>query len=67
MREVGAICELVLDGEEAVGVAERKASGMMRRDSCLKFGRKWGLKVCTIEGLVEYLERTEGAEVKNGA
>jgi len=30
--------------------------GMMRRDACLEFGRKWGLKVCTIEDLVEYVE-----------
>ncbi|CAZ81741.1 unnamed protein product [Tuber melanosporum] len=46
--EAGAICELV-----------RERDGlMMRRDDCLEFGRKWGLKVCTIEGLVEYLEKT---------
>ena len=63
MREVGAICELVLDGEESVGVAERKASGMMRRDACLKFGRKWGLRVCTIEDLVEFVDTVES---KNG-
>ncbi|KAL8834663.1 MAG: hypothetical protein Q9176_007348 [Flavoplaca citrina] len=54
--QVGVICELVDDGEEVEGTAERRGGGMMRRDACLKFGRKWGLKVCTIEDLMEYLE-----------
>jgi 3,4-dihydroxy 2-butanone 4-phosphate synthase len=27
----------------------------MRRDACLQFGKRWGLKVCTIEDLVEYM------------
>jgi len=31
-------------------------NGMMRRDGCLKFGRKYGLKVCTIEDMANYLE-----------
>ncbi|KAL6235915.1 hypothetical protein BDW75DRAFT_208327 [Aspergillus navahoensis] len=69
----GVIAELVEDGEIVEGVAEiRGNNGMMRRDGCLKFGRKWGLKVCTIEDLVEYVERTEGplpgeaGEVVNG-
>lgn len=52
----GVICELVEDGEEVEGTAERMGGGMMRRDGCLKFGRKWGLKVCTIEDLVDYVE-----------
>merc|ERR1711939_934079 len=34
--------------------------GMMRRDACLEFGRKWGLKVCTIEELVEYVQHEKG-------
>jgi 3,4-dihydroxy 2-butanone 4-phosphate synthase len=56
-REVGVICELVEDGvESAEGLAERVGGGMMRRDACLEFGRRWGLKVCTIEDLVRYLE-----------
>ncbi|KAJ9203150.1 hypothetical protein DTO166G4_233 [Paecilomyces variotii] len=56
------IAELVEDGEEVAGVAElRGNNGMMRRDSCLKFGKKWGLKVCTIEDLVEYVEKIEGS------
>ncbi|EEQ30469.1 3,4-dihydroxy 2-butanone 4-phosphate synthase [Microsporum canis] len=56
----GVICELVEDGESPVGVAEQSGGGMLRRDGCLKFGKEWGIKVCTIEALVEYLERTEG-------
>ncbi|EER23440.1 3,4-dihydroxy-2-butanone 4-phosphate synthase, putative [Coccidioides posadasii C735 delta SOWgp] len=61
-REVGVICELVEDGDEiAPNVAERTDCSMMRRDGCLRFGKRWGLKVCTIEDLVDYLERTEGS------
>ena len=46
-RQAVAICELV-----------REEDGlMMRRDDCLAFGEKWRLKVCTIDALVEYLER----------
>ncbi|KAL4913794.1 DHBP synthase RibB-like alpha/beta domain-containing protein [Aspergillus aurantiobrunneus] len=57
----GVIAELVEDGEIVEGVPEITGNnGMMRRDGCLKFGRKWGIKVCTIEDLVEYVERTEG-------
>jgi 3,4-dihydroxy 2-butanone 4-phosphate synthase len=64
-REVGVICELVEDGAEgAEGVAERLGGGMMRRDACLEFGRRWGLKVCTIEDLVRYLEEKDRKEGK---
>jgi 3,4-dihydroxy-2-butanone 4-phosphate synthase len=38
-----AICEMVLD-----------EGGMARRDDLLAFGRKFGLKVVTIEDLVKY-------------
>ena len=66
----GVIAELVEGGEVVEGVAEiRGNNGMMRRDSCLAFGKRWGIKVCTIEDLVEYLERTEGSDLspaKNG-
>ncbi|KAI4157433.1 MAG: hypothetical protein LQ342_008292 [Letrouitia transgressa] len=55
-RPVGVICELVQDGEEIEGKAERRDGGMMRRDECLRFGKKWGLKVCTIEDLDDYVE-----------
>ncbi|KAJ5482978.1 3-4-dihydroxy-2-butanone 4-phosphate synthase [Penicillium diatomitis] len=62
---VGVIAELVEAGEIVEGVPEiRGNNGMMRRDGCLQFGKKWGIKTCTIEDLVEYLDRTEG--VKNG-
>lgn len=62
--QVGVICEMVEDGEPVVGQALMREPGMMRRDGCLAFGKKWGLKVCTIEDLVEYVERTEGKLVK---
>ena len=62
---VGVIGELVEDGESVPGVAEMREPGMMRRDGCLAFGRKWGLKVCTIEDLVEYLKNEERT-VENG-
>lgn len=46
-REVGVICELV-----------REEDGlMMRRDDCLKFGRRFGLRVATIEDLIEYIKK----------
>ena len=62
---VGVICEMVEDGEEVEGRAERKEGGMMRRDACLKFGRRWDLRVCTIEDLVEYVgNRINGANGK---
>lgn len=54
------ICEMVRDGVEVEGVPEREEGGMMRRDDCLEFGRRWGLKVCTIADIVGYVERTEG-------
>jgi 3,4-dihydroxy 2-butanone 4-phosphate synthase len=66
---VGVICEMVEDGEPVEGRAVFRDPGMMRRDGCLAFGKKWGLKVCTIEDLVAYVERTEGKLVSsaNGA
>lgn len=68
MREVGVISEIVEEGGEVEGRAERKETSMMRRDGCLAFGKKYGLKVCTIEDLVEYVEKKEGKLVlKNGS
>ncbi|OJJ59638.1 hypothetical protein ASPSYDRAFT_148868 [Aspergillus sydowii CBS 593.65] len=62
----GVIAELVEDGEIVEGIPEISGNnGMMRRDGCLKFGRKWGIKVCTIEDLVEYVERTETVNGKH--
>ncbi|KAF2001987.1 hypothetical protein P154DRAFT_562394 [Amniculicola lignicola CBS 123094] len=58
---VGVICELITDGEEVEGKAERIGGGMMRRDECLAFGKKWGIRVCTIEDLVVWIEENEGS------
>lgn len=64
-RPVGVICELVDDGLEVGGKkkAERVGGGMLRRDGCLAFGKKWGLRVCTIEDLVKYVELEEREKV----
>ncbi|KAI4122545.1 MAG: hypothetical protein LQ338_005759 [Usnochroma carphineum] len=65
--EVGAICELVEEGEELPSIEdgvvrmERTVpnGGMLRGEKCLAFGRRWGIKVCTIKALVEYLDEHE--------
>lgn len=54
------ICEVVDDGTEVEGRAERLESGMLKGEQCIEFARKWGLKVITIADLVEHLERVEG-------
>ncbi|KAI5921243.1 DHBP synthase RibB-like alpha/beta domain-containing protein [Camillea tinctor] len=61
-----AICEIVDDGEEVAGQALRRAPGMLRGEGCIAFARRWGLKVCTIEDLVEHIEKTEGKLEANG-
>ncbi|KAJ5898814.1 3-4-dihydroxy-2-butanone 4-phosphate synthase RibB [Penicillium taxi] len=59
--QAAVIAELVEGGDVVEGVAEIQGNnGMMRRDACLAFGKRWGIKVCTIEDLVDYLEKTEG-------
>lgn len=58
-RPAGALCELVLDGDEVEGRPERKNGDMMRADECLEFGKMWGIRVCTIDDLVEYMERQQ--------
>lgn len=63
---VGVISEIVDDGEVVEGQAIMKQPGMLRRDGCLAFGKKWELRVCTIEDLVKYVERTEGKLGKKG-
>jgi 3,4-dihydroxy 2-butanone 4-phosphate synthase len=65
-RPVGVIAEMVVDGEEVAGQAIRREPGMMRRDECLAFGKKWGLRVCTIEALVKFVEGKEGKLQVNG-
>ena len=61
-----AICELVDEGHEVPGRAIRAEVGMLRGEGCIAFARKWGLKVCTIEALVQYVEKTEGKLQVNG-
>ncbi|CAJ2505003.1 Uu.00g123970.m01.CDS01 [Anthostomella pinea] len=65
--EAAAICEIVDDGAEVNGRAIREGPGMMRGEGCIAFARKWGLKACTIEDLVTYLEKTEGEVGANGS
>ncbi|KAI6249011.1 3,4-dihydroxy-2-butanone 4-phosphate synthase [Erysiphe necator] len=57
---VGVISELVECGVEVEGKAERRDPGMMRGEACLNFSKKWGLKCCTIEDLVSWIEQNEG-------
>lgn len=67
--EAAVICELVEDGVVVEGVPAMEGNGMMRGPRCLEFGKRWGLKVCTIEDLREYLGRgkeVEGKAAVNG-
>lgn len=60
---VGVLAELVEDGGEAAsdGTGEMgEGFGMMRRDACLAFGRRYGLRVVTIEALIQFLEQGGG-------
>lgn len=66
-RPAGVICELVDDGEEVEGQAIFRAPGMLRGEKCIAFARRWGLKVCTIEALVDHVEKTEGKLGQNGS
>jgi 3,4-dihydroxy 2-butanone 4-phosphate synthase len=57
------IGEMVVDGDlevNAQGVPVFRGARMMRRDDCLAFGRKFGIKVCTIEDLLRYVEDGKG-------
>jgi 3,4-dihydroxy 2-butanone 4-phosphate synthase len=60
-QPVGVICELITDGAVVQGKAAFEGGGMMRRDECLAFGKEWGIKVCTIDDLVTYIEEKEKA------
>ena len=64
--QVGVICEMIEDGEVLPGETAMREPGMMRRDACLAFGKKWGLKTCTIEDLVDYVANVEGKKLSNG-
>lgn len=66
-RPAGVICELVDDGEEVEGQAIFRAPGMLRGEQCIAFARRWGLRVCTIEALVDHVEKTEGTLGQNGS
>lgn len=59
-QPVGVICEMINDGESVDGRPELVGGGMMRTDDCLAFGKKWGIKVCTIEDMVKWIEENEG-------
>jgi 3,4-dihydroxy 2-butanone 4-phosphate synthase len=63
--QVAAISEIVEDLAPISGQTLIPDTGMLRRDGCLAFGKKFGLKVCTIEDLVLYVEKTEGKLVKH--
>jgi 3,4-dihydroxy 2-butanone 4-phosphate synthase len=64
--QVGVICEMIEDGEVLPGETAMREPGMMRRDACLAFGKKWGLKTCTIEDLVDYVANVEDKKLSNG-
>lgn len=60
----GVLSELVEEGNEVEGKTERVHGGMTRRDGCLRFGKRWGIRTCTIDDLVLYLNRRCGEETK---
>lgn len=59
-QHVGIIAEIVEQGEEVEGKAERGGLHMMRAKECIEFGKKYGIKVTTIEHLKAYVEEKEG-------
>ncbi|KAL8304958.1 hypothetical protein RB597_004073 [Gaeumannomyces tritici] len=66
-RPAAVISELVDDGAEVAGRALREAPGMLRGEACVDFARRWGLRVCTIEDMIAYLNKTEGTVTTNGS
>ncbi|KAK1755733.1 DHBP synthase RibB-like alpha/beta domain-containing protein [Echria macrotheca] len=66
-KPAAVICELVEDGVEVPGRAVREDPGMLRGEACVEFARRWGLRVCTIADMVQYLEKTEGKLQINGS
>lgn len=58
--QVGVIGELVTDGVAKRGVPAFEGAGMMRARECVAFGREWGIRCCTIEDLVRFVEAREG-------
>ncbi|KAI4739237.1 3,4-dihydroxy-2-butanone 4-phosphate synthase [Aureobasidium sp. EXF-12298] len=59
-NNVGVIAEIVEESTEVEGKAERGGLHMMRAKECIEFGRRYGIKVVTIEHLKKYVEDTEG-------
>jgi 3,4-dihydroxy 2-butanone 4-phosphate synthase len=59
-KPASAICEMIVDGELVQGKTELAGGRMMRRDDCLAFGKKHGIRVCTIEDMVSYVEQRDG-------
>ncbi|KAG7093574.1 hypothetical protein E1B28_007244 [Marasmius oreades] len=53
LPEAGVLCELVND------LDEDPQGGMMRRDQCREFADKWGLKMISIDMLVELRRRVQ--------
>ena len=62
----GVLSELVDEGDEIEGETERIHGGMMRRDGYLRFGKRWGIRTCTIDDLVLYLDSRCGQKKMNG-
>lgn len=66
LEPVGVIAELVEEGEVVEGKGELAGEvGMMRRDGCIKFAKRFGLCCVTILDLIRYLE--EGGRGKKKA
>lgn len=58
---VGVIAEVVETPVDVPGKGgEMTGVHMMRGEECLAFGRRYGIKVVTIEALKAYVEKTEG-------
>lgn len=65
LEPVGVIAELVEEGEVVEGKGELGGEiGMMRRDSCLRFARRFGLCCVSIDALVKYLEEGGRGRIK---
>lgn len=65
-RPAGVLCELVEEGVERhagkTKIPEVEGAEMRRRESCVMFGRQWGIPVCTIEALVKYLDGRDAVD-----
>lgn len=67
--EVAVIGEIVEPVKETSTDGSRRpeysdAVGMLRAEGCIEFGKKWGIRCCTIEDLVAYVESKEGKLTK---